>query len=125
MMYTIDSTIVNVALPHIQGSLQATQDQAGWIVTSYIVISAIATPLGGWLGTRFGLRRILSIAIAGFTASSMLCGLATSLDEMIAFRAIQGAFGASLVPLSQVALLQNFPRTQLKKILTELFPEFI
>ncbi len=117
MMYTIDSTIVNVALPHIQGSLQATQDQAGWIVTSYIVISAIATPLGGWLGTRFGLRRILSIAIAGFTASSMLCGLATSLDEMIAFRAIQGAFGASLVPLSQVALLQNFPRTQHAKVM--------
>ncbi len=117
MMYTIDSTIVNVALPHIQGSLQATQDQAGWIVTSYIVISAIATPLGGWLGTRFGLRRLLAISIAGFTASSMLCGLATGLEEMIIFRAIQGAFGASLVPLSQVALLQNFPRAQHAKVM--------
>jgi len=117
MLYTIDSTIVNVALPHMQGTLQATQDQAGWIVTSYIVISAIATPLAGWLGTRFGLRRVLSISIAGFTVGSMLCGIATGLDQMVVFRVIQGAFGAALVPLSQVVLLQTFPREQHSRVM--------
>jgi MFS transporter, DHA2 family, multidrug resistance protein len=110
MLYAIDSTIVNVALPHIQGTLQATQDQAAWIVTSYIVVSAIATPLSGWLGTRFGLRLVLGTAIAGFTVVSMLCGLATDLTEMVLFRMVQGAFGAALVPLSQVVLLHEFPR---------------
>ena len=112
MLYAIDSTIVNVALPHIQGSLQATQDQAAWIVTSYIVISAIATPLAGWLGTRYGLRAVLGTCIAGFTVVSMLCGIATDLTEMVVFRAVQGAFGAALVPLSQVVLLREFPRAQ-------------
>ncbi len=110
MIYTIDSTIVNVALPHMQGSLQATQDQAAWIVTSYIVASAIATPLAGWLGTRFGLRSVLATAIAGFTAVSVLCGIATDLPEIVFFRLVQGAFGAALVPLSQVLLLRQFPR---------------
>ena len=112
MLYAIDSTIVNVALPHIEGTLQATQDQAAWIVTSYIVVSAIATPLSGWLGVRFGLRRILAMAIAGFTVGSVLCGLSTDLTQMVAFRMLQGAFGAALVPLSQVVLLQEFPRQQ-------------
>ena len=112
MLYTIDSTIVNVALPNIQGTLQATQDQVAWVITSYIVVSAIATPLAGWLGTRYGLRLILAAAIAGFTAGSMLCGLATDLTEMVLFRMIQGAFGAALVPLSQVVLLQEFPRSR-------------
>ncbi len=112
MLYAIDSTIVNVALPHIQGSLQATQDQAAWIVTSYIVVSAIATPLAGWLGTRFGLRAVLGACIAGFTIVSMLCGVATDLTEMVVFRSVQGAFGAALVPLSQVVLLREFPREQ-------------
>lgn len=112
MLYTIDSTIVNVALPHMQGSLQATQEQIAWVVTSYIVISAIATPLAGWLGARYGLRRVLLVSIAGFTAGSMLCGVATGLAEMVVFRMIQGAFGAALVPLSNVALLEEFPREQ-------------
>ncbi len=112
MLYAIDSTIVNVALPHIQGSLQATQDQAAWIVTSYIVISAIATPLAGWLGTRYGLRAVLGSCIAGFTIVSMLCGIATDLTEMVLFRSVQGAFGAALIPLSQVVLLREFPREQ-------------
>ncbi len=112
MLYAIDSTIVNVALPHMQGSLQATQDQASWIVTSYIVISAIATPLAGWFGTRYGLRAVLAGCIAGFTLVSMLCGLATDLVEMVLFRSVQGAFGAALVPLSQVVLLREFPREQ-------------
>lgn len=110
LLYAIDTTIVNVALPHMQGSLQASQDQAAWIVTAYIVTSSIATPLAGWLGARFGLRRTLLVAIAGFTAGSVLCGLAESLPEMVAFRMLQGAFGAALVPLSQIVLLQEFPR---------------
>ncbi len=79
MLYTIDSTIVNVALPHMQGTLQATQDQAAWILTSYIVVSAIMTPLAGWLGTRFGLRPVMLASVVGFTVGSMLCGLATGL----------------------------------------------
>ncbi len=110
MLYAIDSTIVNVALPHMQGSLQATQDQAAWIVTAYIVVSAIATPLAGWFGARFGLRRVLLMSIAGFTAGSVLCGIANGLTEMVVFRMVQGAFGAALVPLSQVTLLQEFPK---------------
>jgi DHA2 family multidrug resistance protein len=109
MLYTIDSTIVNVALPHIQGTLQASQDQVAWVVTSYIVISAIAMPLAGWLGTRFGLRLVLSVSIIGFTVSSVLCGFATGITEMVAFRMAQGAFGAALVPLSQVVLMRGFP----------------
>jgi DHA2 family multidrug resistance protein len=117
MLYTIDSTIVNVALPHMQGSLQATQEQIAWVVTSYIVVSAIATPLAGWLGSRYGLRRVLLVSIAGFTVGSMLCGLATGLAEMVVFRMIQGAFGAALVPLSNVALLEQFPREQHGKVM--------
>ncbi len=110
LLYTIDSTIVNVALPHMQGGLQATQDQVAWVVTSYIVMSAIATPLAGWLGARFGLRRVMLVSVAGFTVGSMLCGIAENLTAMVVFRTIQGLFGAALVPLSQVALLQEFPR---------------
>ncbi len=117
MLYAIDSTIVNVALPHMQGTLQATQDQAAWIVTSYIVVSAIATPLTGWLGTRYGLRRILSVSIIGFTVSSVLCGVATDITEMVLFRMAQGAFGAALVPLSQVVLLREFPRERHARVL--------
>lgn len=117
MLYAVDSTIVNVALPHMQGSLQATQDQAAWIVTSYIVISAIATPLAGWLATRFGLRQVLSIAIAGFTLGSVLCGIATDLTEIVVFRMVQGAFGAALVPLSQVVLLREFPRDKHARVM--------
>ncbi|MEZ5565971.1 MAG: DHA2 family efflux MFS transporter permease subunit [Gammaproteobacteria bacterium] len=109
LLYTIDSTIANVALPHMQGSLQATQDQIAWVLTSYIVVSAISTPLSGWLGGRYGLRRVLTVSVAGFTIASMLCGLAESLTQMVLFRGLQGAFGAALVPLSQVVLLEAFP----------------
>jgi MFS transporter, DHA2 family, multidrug resistance protein len=110
LLYAIDTTIVSVALPHMQGSLQASQNQAAWLVTAYIVASAIATPLAGYLGTRFGLRRVLLVAIVGFTAGSLLCAVSTGLGEMVVFRMMQGVFGAALVPLSQVALLQEFPR---------------
>ena len=117
LLYTIDTTIVNVALPHMQGSLQATQDQIAWVITSYIVMSAIATPLAGWLGSRFGLRRVLTISVMGFTAGSMLCGFATDLGEMIVFRILQGLFGAALVPLAQAALMQEYPPAQHGKVM--------
>jgi len=117
LLCTLDSTIVNVALPHMQGSLQATQDQISWVLTSYIVIMAIAMPLAGWLGTRFGLRRVLSISAIGFTVGSVACGLATNLGQMVFFRLLQGAFGAALVPLSQVALVQEYPREQHGKVM--------
>jgi DHA2 family multidrug resistance protein len=117
LLYTVDSTIVNVALPHMQGSLQASQDQIAWVLTSYIVTSAIATPPAGWLASRFGLRRVLTIAVLGFTLGSMLCGFAGTLGEMVLFRVMQGVFGAALVPLSQVALMQEFPREQHGKVM--------
>ncbi|MBX3697210.1 MAG: DHA2 family efflux MFS transporter permease subunit [Dokdonella sp.] len=109
LMQVIDSTIANVALPDMQGSLSATQDQAAWILTSYIVAAAIATPATGWLASRFGRRHLLIIAIAGFTVASVLCGMATSISEMVAFRVLQGLFGAALVPISQSSLLDAFP----------------
>ena len=110
ILYTLDTTIANVALPHMQGSLQASQDQIAWVLTSYIVVSAIATPLAGFLAVRHGRRNMLIACVAGFTLASMACGVATSLAEMVAFRMAQGAFGAGLIPLSQAALLDAYPR---------------
>ena len=109
LMQVIDSTIANVALPDMQGSLSATQDQAAWILTSYIVAAAIATPATGWLAARFGRRHLLIVAISGFTIASVLCGIATNISEMVAFRVLQGLFGAALVPISQSSLLDAFP----------------
>ena len=109
LLFSVDMTIVNVALPHMQGSLQATQDQIAWVVTSYIVASAVATPLAGWLAARFGLRAVLSASVVGFTVSSALCGIAGDLGEVVSFRFLQGIFGAALIPLSQVTLLQEYP----------------
>ena len=110
LMQVVDTTIANVALPHMQGSLAATQDQISWVLTSYIVAAAIATPATGWLAGKLGRKHLLTISIAGFTVSSILCGIATSLDQMVAFRLLQGLFGASLVPISQSTLLDSFPR---------------
>ena len=117
LLYSIDSTIVNVALPHMQGSLQATQDQAAWIATAYIVVSAIVTPLMGWFGSRYGLRTVMLVSIIGFTICSMLCGAATSLTEIVLFRAMQGAFGSALIPLSQVTILEEFPAASFKRVM--------
>jgi DHA2 family multidrug resistance protein len=115
LMNTLDSTIANVALPHIQGSLSASPDQIGWVLTSYIVASAMTTPLSGWLSTRFGIKRVLMVAIAGFTTASVLCGFATSLPELVLFRMIQGAAGAFSLPLAQAVLLDiNPPRDHAK-----------
>lgn len=109
IMQALDTTIANVALPHMQGSLNATQEQASWILTSYIVAAAIMTAPTGFLAGRFGRKRVFAICIAGFTLASMLCGMASSLPEIVIFRLLQGVFGAALVPLSQAVLLDINP----------------
>ena len=110
IMQALDTTIANVALPYMQGTLSASQDQINWVLTSYIVAAAILTPLTGWLSGRFGRKRVFLGAVAGFTVASVLCGLAGSLYQMVGFRLLQGVFGASLVPLSQSVLLDAYPR---------------
>jgi MFS transporter, DHA2 family, multidrug resistance protein len=109
IMQALDTTIANVALPHMQGSLQASQDQITWVLTSYIVASAIALPLTGWLCSHWGRRKVFIVSVIGFTAASALCGLATSLGGIVAARLLQGIFGAALVPLSQAVLLDINP----------------
>jgi DHA2 family multidrug resistance protein len=111
IMQALDVTIANVALPRMQGSLAATQDQMGWVLTSYIVAAAITIPLTGWLAGQFGRRRVFLISIFVFTAASALCGLADSLSEIVLFRFLQGVGGAALVPLSQAVLFDiNAPK---------------
>ena len=112
IMQALDTTIANVALPHMQGSVSATQDQISWVLTSYIVAAAIMTPPTGFLAARFGRRRVFLVAVAGFTLASMLCGIAQTLAELVGYRLLQGVFGASLVPLSQSVLLDTYPREQ-------------
>src|ERR1700761_1908872 len=118
MMQALDNTIANVALPHIQGSLSATQDQMAWVLTSYIVAAAIMTPMSGWLAGRFGRKRIILMSIAGFTLASMLCGIAQSLPQMVLARLLQGACGAALVPMSQAVMLDIYPGEQLAKAMS-------
>jgi DHA2 family multidrug resistance protein len=110
IMQALDTTIANVALPHMQGSLQASIDQISWVLTSYIVAAAIATPITGWLCTQWGRRRVFLVAVVGFTAASALCGVAGNLAQIVAARLLQGVFGAALVPLSQAVLLDINPR---------------
>jgi DHA2 family multidrug resistance protein len=112
IMQALDGTIANVALPDIQGSLSATQEQVAWVITSYIVSAAIATPLAGFCAVRFGVRRILVSSVIGFTIASMLCGLAQSLPQLVLFRIMQGVCGASLVPLSQSLMMEAYPREE-------------
>ena len=109
IMQAIDTTIANVALPHIQGSLSAAQDQITWILTSYIVAAAIMTPLTGWLAGAFGIKGVFLISVAGFTLTSALCGMAENLPQMVLFRLLQGICGAALMPLSQAVLLRINP----------------
>jgi len=109
IMQALDTTIANVALPRIQGSLSATQDQITWVLTSYIICTAIMMPLSGWLAGQFGRKRIFLISIAVFTFASVLCGLAQTLPEMVVFRGLQGLGGAALVPMSQAVLLDINP----------------
>lgn len=110
IIQVVDTTIANVALPHMQGSLGASSDQVIWILTSYIVTAAIMTLPVGYMAQRFGRRSVLLWSVAGFTLTSMLCGQADSLNEMVMWRIAQGAFGASLAPLSQSILLDTFPK---------------
>jgi DHA2 family multidrug resistance protein len=101
IIQALDGTIANVALPHMQGSLSASQDQITWVLTSFIVAAAIATPLNGWLVDRFGLKNVFLVSVAGFTLASVLCGISATLTEIVIARMLQGVFGAALVPLSQ------------------------
>ncbi len=110
LLQVLDTTIANVALPHMQASLSATQETINWVLTSYIIASAIALPMSGWLADRVGRKRLLLISVIGFTAASTLCAMATSLTEMVAFRAIQGVSGAFIVPLAQATLFDINPR---------------
>jgi DHA2 family multidrug resistance protein len=110
IMQALDTTIANIALPYIQGSVSASQDQINWVLTSYIVAAAIMTPPTGFLAGRFGRKRLFLVAVAGFTVASMLCGMAQSLVEIVLFRILQGMFGAALVPLSQSVLLDVYPK---------------
>jgi DHA2 family multidrug resistance protein len=112
IMQALDGTIANVALPDIQGSLSATQEQVAWVITSYIVSAAISTPLAGFCAVRFGLRRILVASVIGFTIASMMCGLAQTLPQLVLFRIMQGVCGASLVPLSQSLMMDAYPREE-------------
>ena len=109
-MQGLDTTIVNVCLPHIQGSMSAAQDQISWVLTSYIVASAIMMPLTGWLAGRFGVKYIFLASIIGFTITSALCGAATSLTQLVVYRVMQGICGAGLVPLGQATLFTIYPR---------------
>ena len=118
LMNTLDSTIANVALPHMQGSLNASQDQITWVLTSYILATAIMTPLSGWLSQKIGRKPMILFSIAAFTVASMLCGIAANLPEMVLFRLIQGIAGASLMPLSQTVMLDIFPQAQIPQVMS-------
>jgi len=107
-MEVLDTTVVNVSLPHIAGSLSASTDEATWALTSYLVANAIILPMTGWLASRFGRKRLLMLSVIGFTSASFLCGLAPTLGALIVFRLIQGATGGALQPLSQAVLLEAF-----------------
>src|SRR5215468_2203645 len=107
-MEVLDTTVVNVSLPHIAGSLSASIDEATWTLTSYLVANAIILPMTGWLAQTFGRKRLLMMSTAGFTLSSLLCGAAPNLASLVIFRIIQGATGGALQPLSQAVLLESF-----------------
>lgn len=112
IMQAVDSTIANVALPTIQGAMSATHDQASWVLTSYIIAAAIMTAPAGYLASRFGRRKLFLVSVFGFTLTSMLCGMATTIEELVLYRILQGMFGAALVPMSQAVLLDTYPREQ-------------
>jgi DHA2 family multidrug resistance protein len=117
VIQVLDTTIVNVALPHMAGELSATSDQISWVLTSYIVASSIVMPMTGYLTDRLGRRKYLLVSIFGFVLASALCGLATSLPALVLFRLLQGVFGASLVPLSQAIMVDTYPAHERGKAL--------
>jgi len=108
IMQALDTTIANVALPYMQGTLSASQDQINWVLTSYIVAAAIMTAPVGWIANRFGRKKVFIVCSAGFTAASVMCGLAQDITQMVLFRLLQGVFGAALVPLSQAVMLDSY-----------------
>jgi DHA2 family multidrug resistance protein len=108
IMQALDTTIANVALPYMQGTLSASQDQINWVLTSYIVAAAIMTAPVGWIANRFGRKKIFIVCSAGFTIASVMCGLAQDINQMVLFRLLQGVFGAALVPLSQAVMLDSY-----------------
>ena len=108
IMQALDTTIANVALPYMQGTLSASQDQINWVLTSYIVAAAIMTAPVGWIANRFGRKKVFILCSAGFTAASVMCGLAQDITQMVLFRLLQGVFGAALVPLSQAVMLDSY-----------------
>ena len=108
IMQALDTTIANVALPYMQGSLSASQDQINWVLTSYIVAAAIMTAPVGWIANRFGRKRIFILCSGGFTVASVMCGVAQDINQMVLFRLLQGVFGAALVPLSQAVMLDSY-----------------
>jgi DHA2 family multidrug resistance protein len=108
-MEILDTTVVNVAVPHVAGNMGATVEEGTWVVTSYLVSNAIILPMSGWLANRFGRRTILLSCVTGFTLTSLLCGMATSMEWLIFFRVLQGLTGGGLQPLAQAVLLETFP----------------
>jgi DHA2 family multidrug resistance protein len=115
LMQSLDSTIANVALPYMQGTMSASQDEINWVLTSYIVAAAIMTTPTGFLSARFGRTRLFVTAVVGFTVASALCGLAETLGQIVVFRVVQGVFGAALVPLSQSVMYELYPPEQRAK----------
>src|SRR5258707_8775587 len=109
LMQSLDSTIANVALPYMQGTMSASEEEVNWVLTSYIVAAAIMTAPTGFLAARFGRTRLFVTAVTGFTVASIFCGMAQSLGEIVIFRAMQGVFGAALVPLSQSVMYEIYP----------------
>ena len=109
-MEVLDTTVVNVSIPHIAGNLAATNEEGTWVVTSYLVSNAIVLPISGWLANHMGRKRLLLTCVAGFTLTSLCCGLATSLTQLIIFRVLQGLTGGGLQPLAQAILLETFPK---------------
>jgi DHA2 family multidrug resistance protein len=108
IMTALDTTIANVALPHMAGSVSASADQITWVLTSYIIATAIVTPMTGWLAGRLGRKQVFLISIIGFTLASALCGAAQSLEQIVLFRVLQGVFGAAMMPLSQAVMLDTY-----------------
>src|SRR5512142_2988846 len=108
-MEVLDTTVVNVSLPHIAGNLNATIDESTWVLTSYLVANAIVLPITGWLANYFGRKRLLMASVVGFTLASFLCGIAPTLPLLVASRVIQGLCGGALQPISQAVLLEAFP----------------
>src|SRR5690242_2630089 len=109
-MEVLDTSVANVALPHIAGNLSATIDESTWVLTSYLVSNAIVLPLSGWFSTLFGRKRFYMSCVGLFTVSSLFCGLATSLPLLIVFRILQGIGGGALQPISQAILVESFPK---------------